>query len=94
MDAVLSRFPLHDRRILGELVADVEAIEFGLCLRGRIRAVEPLHERAGQRPLGVARAGSGRGSDPISSEYHSPIDSSGMLSVFPYISSGGSATPM
>ena len=57
--------------------------------------VEPRHERARERALGVARAELRPAArTPSSSEYHGAISSSGIRSVLPYISSGGSVTPI
>ena len=55
------------------------------------KRVTSARARARLASRGPSPAG---GSDPSSSEYHCPISSSGMRSVLPYISPGGSVTPM
>ena len=46
--------------LLRQLVRDEDAVEAGLGLGRRLRAPEPLHERAREGALGVARADVGR----------------------------------
>ena len=81
--------------LVGRLVLDEDAVEVRLGRRGGVRAVEALDDRARQRALGVARRGPAGGArSPSSSRYHVAIASSGSRIVLPYISSGGSVTPM
>ena len=79
----------------GSLARDEHAVEARLGRRGgRLGPVEARHERARERALGVARRRRPPGGAvPSSRSYQLGIAASGIDSVLPYISSGGSVIP-
>ena len=80
--------------LLGRLALDETRSKCASAAARGLGAVEALDERARERALGVARAGAGGRRLAEQQLVPRAIASSGRLSVLPYISSGGSVTPM
>ena len=78
-----------------QLVGDEHAVEAPPRPRRPRPPVEARDQRARERALRVARPTRPRArAGPSSSEYHAASAASGMRSVLPYISAGGSVIPM